>query len=399
MGRVLRTMSIRLYPSRAQTERLDHLLFVGRVTFNRALESRIYWYKASGKTLSYYDQCSDLTELRRADCFWSDIPLEIQRDALRRVDKAYKAFFRRVKTGKPGGFPRFKSQNRWNTFTNNGCGNPVKGDRIRVSSVVGFIRCRNLRPISGKIIEQRIVRRAGKWFCQLVIDGLTVPTDPVPIQSAIGIDVGLTSFATLSSGESIQNPRFGRTLARKLSRAHRRVSRTKKGSRNRRKVVIRLQQVYLTIANARLNFTHHVSKEIIKRHQLIAVENLNIAGMIRGRLAKSILDACWAQFIWQLAYKAESAGCTFVRVDPNGTTQECSQCGKTVQKELSNRIHSCECGCVLDRDHNAAINVLRRGIQSSLHPAAVGGSVMPAEGPRVAPKKQEAPKSTTPRGV
>lgn len=384
-------MTIALYPNRLQAARLENFFFVGRITYNRALESRIYWYKSSGKSLSYYDQCDDLTELRAADPFWTDTPLGVQRDALRRLDKGFKAFFSRVKSGngKPG-FPRFKGRNRWNSFSISNPANVVRADRIRVIGVDGTIRCRNLRPFQGTVKEQRIVRRAGKWFCQLVINDGQAACAPTPIKSAVGIDVGLSTFATLSNGDSLDNPRFGAKLARKLAHAHRNVSRTTKGSRNRREAVARLQRVYAKISDARWNFTHHTSKKIIAEHQLIAVEDLNIKSMVRGRLAKSILDACWGQFTWQLAYKAESAGCVFVCVDPRGTSQECSQCGETVQKDLSVRIHVCpHCGLVLNRDHNAARNVLKRALRSFQHPAPVGGSVMPVEGRVAAPTNQE----------
>ena len=384
-------MTIALHPSRLQADRLDRFLFVGRIAFNRGLESRKHWYATSGKALTLYEQFGDLTAMRGADEFWSDVPVQVERDALRRLDKAYKAFFRRIKNGesKPG-FPRFKGRNRWHSFAIQDCGQVIKNARIRVSGVDGLIRCRNLRPVVGEIVEQRIVRRSDKWFCQLVIDDGKVAPPPVPIKSAIGIDVGLTTFATLSNGDTIANPRFGTKLARVLAHAHRNVSRTVKGSHNRRKVVARLQRVYLKVSNSRSNFTHHASKKIVSEHQLIAVEDLNVANMVRGRFAKSILDACWSQFIWQLAYKAEEAGCAFVRVNPEGTTQECSRCGQTVPKDLSVRVHACpSCGLVLGRDHNAAINVLQRALTASKHPRSVGAAVMPAEDRVADPSKQE----------
>jgi putative transposase len=309
---------------------------------------------------------------------------------LRRLDKGFKAFFRRLKAGdKKPGFPRFKGRNHWHSFTIQRCGKVVKNGRIRVSGVDGLIRCRNLRPIVGAIVEQRIVRRAGKWFCQLVIDdGLETPA-LAPIKSAVGIDVGLTTFATLSNGDTIANPRFGKKLSRTLAHAHRNVSRTVKGSSNRRKAVARLQRVYVKISNARSNFTHRASKKIVSEHQLIAVEDLHVSDMSRGRLAKSILDACWAQFLWQLTYKAEWAGGQVVKVNPSGTSQECSQCGQIVPKDLSVRVHKCDCGCVLDRDLNAAKNVLARAIKLSAPAPGRGDTVMPVEGRVAAPVNQE----------
>ena len=383
---MFKTITSRLYPNRLQAACFERYLFVGRICFNRALEARIHWYGKSAKSLTFYDQCADMTELRSADKFWESVPLQVERDALRRLDKAFKAFFRRVRTGQKPGFPRFKGRNRWDSFTIQECGNVVRNNRVRVSGVDGLIRARNLRPFSGKIIEQRIVRKAGKWFCQLVIDAPAVASDPAP-RPAVGIDVGINVLAALSDGSAIENPRFGRKAARALAHAQRNVARTKKGSKNRRNAVARLQRVYLRIQDLRHNYTHQESRRIANKYGLIAVENLNISGMVRGRLAKSIMDACWSQFISQLVYKAEEAGGVVVRVNPAGTSQECSQCGRKVPKDLSVRVHSCDCGCVLDRDQNAARNILRRAIAQ--HPAPVGGSVMPVEGTVAPPVKQE----------
>jgi len=292
---------------------------------------------------------------------------EVERDALRRVDLAFQHFFRRVKqgTGKVG-FPRFKACQRWNSFSIYEPGKCVRGERIRVSGVPGTITARNIQYTDGKIKQLRVVRRAGKWFAQLVVDdGKPVPC-PVPIVSCVGIDVGLKAFATISNGDTIANPRFARKAERKLAHAHREVSRKVKGSRNRRKSVVRLQRVYERVAGLRSNFTHHASKEIVRKHQFIAVEDLKITDMVGGRFAKGILDAAWGQFTQRLAYKAESAGCTFVRVDPRGTTQECSQCGTVVPKDITVRVHSCpNCGLTIDRDLNAARNVLQRALKDA----------------------------------
>ncbi len=360
---MLRVLSYRLFPSPTQSARLFHFLKIGRTLYNHALEQRITHYRDTGETLSNFTQTKDLTQLRAVSIVLADVPVRIERDALRRLDTAFQAFFRRCEEGdaKPG-FPRFKSANRWNSFSVSEPGNILRGNRVRISGVEGTIRARNVRPPEGKVKQLRIVHRAGKWFAQLTVDNGQQPPAKVPVVSAVGIDVGLESFATLSDGEKIDNPRFARKLEKKLARANRNVSRKQKGSKNRRKAVKRLQRVYAKIRDSRANFTHHLSKRIVREHQLIAVEKLNIAGMVRGRLAKSIMDAAWGQFLFQLHYKAESAGVQFVEVDPRGTSQECSGCGQTVQKSLSVRQHTCpHCGLSLHRDHNAALNILARG--------------------------------------
>jgi putative transposase len=297
----------------------------------------------------------------------SGVPLNIERDALRRVDLAFRHFFRRVREGAgKAGFPRFKAWQRWNSFSIHRPGKCVRGNRVYVSGVQGTVKARNVQYTEGTIKQLRVVRRADKWFAQLVVDdGKPLPPS-VPIDSCVGIDVGLKAFASMSNGDVIDNPRFAGRAERKIAHMHRLVSRKVKGSRSRRKAINCLQLAYERVANLRSNFTHHASKEIVSKHQFIAVEDLNVGSMVHGRLGKSILDAAWGQFTQRLAYKAESAGCTFVRVEPRGTTQECSQCGETVPKSLSVRVHSCpSCGLTIDRDLNAARNVLQRALKEA----------------------------------
>lgn len=389
---VLRTLTYFLKPTKAQSLRLFHFLSTGRKLFNHSLEQRIKYYKETGKSLSYYDQQADLTVLRSVSQVMRDLPVWIARDALRRLDNAFKHFFRRVKekNGKAG-FPRFKSANRWNSFSVGQPGKVIRmGNRIRVTGLDSFIRARGVRLPQGKIKEQRIVLRAGKWHCKLVVDDGLAKPPAVPVKSAIGIDVGLMHFLTDSNGEHVANPRFYRKMERKLAHAHRNVSRKNKGSKNRRRAVSRLQRVYAHISDQRWYFTHCLSKQTIAKHQLIAVEKLAISNMVRGRFSKGILDAAWGQFLQQLHYKAESAGVTVVDVNPRGTSQECSKCGDLVLKDLSVRIHSCpSCGLVLDRDHNAARNILQRALRESAPALDRGDTVMPVERSNGTAAKQE----------
>lgn len=360
-------MTIALYPTRRQAAQLEIYLETGRLIFNRALEQRISTYKETGKSLSRFDQSNALTQWRNEEPDLKTIPVKIERDAIKRIDDAFKAFFRRLKSqnGKAG-FPRFKAKNRWRSMSISGPGKCVRNGRIRVSKIDGLIRCRNLRVFAGTIKVQRILNKVGKWYCQLVIeDGLETPKK-WPIEKVIGIDVGLTHFATLSDGQQVENPRFLKKLSRKLRHAHQRISRRKKGSHRRAKAVLYLQKIYEELTNHRLNFTHHLSKKLINEYNLIAVEKLNVNGMLKGRLSKHILDAGWAKLRWQLTYKAGKAGCTVVEVNPKGTTQECSQCGQVVLKDLSERIHKCPyCKLIMCRDQNAARNILRRAVEQS----------------------------------
>lgn len=385
---VLTTLTYALYPTAEQESRLFHYLYVGRTLYNHSLAQRIAYYKETGKSLSYYEQQNDLTILRAGMQTMRDVPVWVERDALDRLDKAYDNFFRRVKNGaeKPG-FPRFKGFRRWNSFVIANPGKVIKhGCKIYVSGI-GLITGRNVRQFAGKAKTLCIKFRAGKWFAMVVADNGQQPPPIQPIKSAIGIDVGLNSFATMSNGDKIDNPRFYRALEKKLVKAQRNVSRKAKGSKNCGKAIRRLQRVHATIQNQRSNFTNHLSKKIVAEHQLIAVENLSISGMVKGRFGKSILDAAWGQFISQLRYKAENAGVLFCAVNPRGTSQECSKCGEIVLKDLSVRVHSClKCGLVLDRDENAAKNILARSLIESAPRAdgamgnACGADVRPPSG-------------------
>lgn len=375
-------MTIRLYPSRLQSFRLTEYLNVSRSIFNRCLAIKRRLWQDRQFSLSRFDLTKVLTLWRATEDFVGTKPTKIQRDAIRRVDLAFQHFFRRVKekTGKAG-YPRFKAADRYNSFTINDPGKVIRNGRIRVSGIPTLFRCRNLRPVDGKIKQLRILRKADRWFAQLVIEKPDVPIQPRVIRKTIGLDLGLNAFVYGSDGMSVPCPKFYRKLERHLRSACRHVSRKKKGSANRRQAVRRLQRIYLKIADSRMNFTHHLSKQIVADYDLIAVEKLNVKGMTQGRLSKSVLDAAWYQFTSQLRYKAEEAGTVLCEVNPRGTSQECSGCGEIVQKSLSVRVHKYGCGLVLDRDENAARNILQRAIDS-LHPAPVGGSVMPAENSR-----------------
>lgn len=371
---MLTTYTCRLYPNRTQTRRLTGYLEVARGIYNRCLEIRRDAWKNDKKSITRFDQTKMLTQWRAEDAAVRDLPVLIGRDAIRRVDLAFQGFFRRAKAkDKKVGYPRFKGTNRYNGFTVtiDPTGNIVKRRGVRVAGVTTPVRHRGLRAFTGRVKQLRLMRRAGKWFAQLLVeDGLTTPPK-VPIHKAIGLDMGLTSFVTTSDGMKVEAPKFYRKLEHKLKRAHRVVSRRKKGSRRRGKAVLKLQRLMASINDCREDFAHQLSKLFVSKYDLIAAEKLNVKGMSQGRLAKSILDAAWSGFLWKLSYKAERAGKTYNQVDPSYTSQRCSRCGVIVPKKLSDRVHSCSCGLVLDRDVNAARNILHLSSLNQ-HPLAVG---------------------------
>jgi len=281
-----------------------------------------------------------------------------------RVDLAFKAFFQRVKAGENPGYPRFKERGRYDSFTYKQSGFNLDGDRLHLSKI-GEVRIVLHRPIEGTIKTLTIRwSSTGKWYACF-----SVEYDPSPApqkETVVGIDVGLESFATLSNGEKIENPRFFRTDERVLAKAQRKLSKAQKDTPERKKARKIVAHVHKRIVNRRLNFAHQTSRQLVDRFGTIVFEELNITNMQKNHpLAKSIADVAWNMFISITGSKAEDAGSRVIQVNPRNTSQMCSRCGMIVAKTLSDRVHSCpHCGLVMDRDQNAAINIMRLGLQS-----------------------------------
>jgi putative transposase len=360
--KVLRTFQFRLRPNATQTAILERILADNCETYNACLQERREAWKLERKSISYRDQQNELTELRQDRAFqW--MACDIQRDPLRRVDRAFKAFFRRCKAGQKPGFPRWRSRYRYDSFS---FSLPVCRERSIKIPNVGDLRARGGRPIGGKAKLCTIKRDGKRWTASVVCDIGEAP-EKVAVSRATGIDVGLTTLATLSDGTEIENPRWTRKHAARIAAANQRLARKKRGSRNRIKAREALRRTHQAAANARLNYVHHVSKWLVANYDLIAHEDLKISNMVRSNLAKSIMDAAWGLLIWCITYKAESAGVWVVPVNPNGTSQKCSGCGTTVKKKLSERTHSCPaCGLILGRDHNAGRNILALGMSAAV---------------------------------
>ncbi len=234
-------------------------------------------------------------------------------------------------------------------------------------SKIGDIKIKLHRQIEGKIKRLTIRRTAtGKWFACFSVEIEDLPLPPWKDGSVVGIDVGLESFATLSNGEKIPNPRFFREEEKELARVHRKLSKAPKGTPERKKALKVVERVHERIANRRYEFAHQVSHNLVDRFGLVAFEDLNIKGMVHNHfLAKSISDVAWNMLVTMTSYKAANAGSMVVLVDPRNTSKMCSRCGILVEKSLSDRVHNCpQCGFSMDRDWNAAINILRLGLQS-----------------------------------
>ena len=339
--------------------------------YNNALQHRIESWKKRGKSVTYNDQTRELTDLRE-EPEWRNIPAQVQRSALRRLDRAYKSFFQRCKSGEKPGFPRFRSIHRYDTFdlgTNARHIDHAPNDRgsgYIHAPKLGRVRFKQHRPIVGEVRNIEITRDVrGRWFVQILCDlGQAPPKQVVRPDRVTGIDLGLTTFGVLHDGTEIANPRFFKRSQDKLARAQRVLELKRRGSNSRRQAKRQVGRCHERIRNQRLDFHRKLAADLFRRFDLIAYEDLNVRGLAAGMLAKSVNDAGWAQFISIMCCKAESAGKYAISVDPRGTTKDCSSCGAVVPKTLSERTHRCECGLVLGRDHNAAINILARGLRA-----------------------------------
>lgn len=356
---MFKSFRYRIYPTTRQIAVLENTLAVCVELYNAALQERREAWQRERKSITYFDQTLQLTHIKKDRPEVGEIHSLVLENVLRRVDLAFKGFFRRVRAGEKPGYPRFRSARRYDsiTYRQKAAGKPL-GNKLRLAKV-GNVRIKLHRPLVGDIKTLSVKREAGRWFAVFAVE---CEPSVMPFNgNAIGVDVGLMNFATLSDGTIIANPRWYRVSQRRLRVAQRRVARRKKGSTRRRKAVASLQRVHARIRQQRADFLHNVSAQLIRENGLIAVEDLNIKGLARGMLAKSVNDAAWSTFINMLAYKAESAGRVLVKVDPRGTSQTCT-CGAEVRKTLAQRWHLClSCGLSADRDHVSAQIILARG--------------------------------------
>jgi putative transposase len=295
---------------------------------------------------------------------------QVLQDVLTRLDRAFQAFFRRVKSGEKPGYPRFQGSNRYNSFIYKQFGNGATLDNgFLALSKIGRIAVRWSRPLEGTPKTVTISREADGWYA--CFSCAEVPVQPLePTGQETGIDLGLASFATLADGTMIHNPRCYRKAEAFLRRCQRRVARRKKGSNRRKKAVKLLGKAHLKVKRQRNDFHHKAALSLVRQYDTVYFEDLQTANMLRNHhLAKSISDAGWASFLSILSVKAAYAGRSAVAVPPAFTSQDCSgvlpdgsPCPQRVQKSLSVRTHVCpRCGLVLDRDQNAALNILALG--------------------------------------
>jgi putative transposase len=353
----------KLKPTPEQERQLEQTAWRCRVLYNAALEQRKTAYERCSVTLSAYQQQAELPDLKAAFPEYADIHSQVLQEVLTRLDRAFQAFFRRLKNGEKPGYPRFQGRNRYHSFTYKQYGNGARLDNgFLVLSKIGRVAVRWSRPLAGTPKTVTISQEADGWYA--VISCAEVPAHPLPpTGQETGIDMGLKVFLVTAQGVIFENPRHLRKAERYLAKCQRRVAKRKQGSRRRRKSVQLLAKAHQTVARQRADFHHKTALALLRANDTISLEDIQVRNMVRNHhLAKSISDAGWAQFRAILEAKAACAGRRVLAVNPAYTSQECSGCGVLVHKSLSVRTHVCTaCGLVLDRDENAAINIQRAG--------------------------------------
>lgn len=356
----------RLKPTKSQVAILNRQLDLCRWVYNETLALRKNAWENEDRSISYFESKRMLPIWKESKPDLSEVYSQVLQEAVQRVDLAFKAFFRRVRAGEEPGYPRFKGKNWYDSLTYPQSGFTFSDDILHLSKI-GDLKVWLHRKVEGTIKRLTIRRSATKkWYVSfLVVDA---PKDAVPdSERAVGIDVGISNFAVFSDNTFIENQRYLARCEEELAEAQSKKDKLPHKSSERRKAAKKVRHIYERLGNLRDNFAHQLSHQIVNDYGTICMEDSFSKNLIENKpwMAKSVLDASWNRFKTYLLYKAESASRLFVLVNPAFTSQMCSGCGTIVTKDLSERVHSCPtCGLVMDRDLNAAKNILRLGLQS-----------------------------------
>ena len=383
---------------KTQILELERWLDLLRCQYNYLLADRFSWYEQNRSSVNacplvchlpklrdnpdYYSQKRTLPQLKKDRPWYKNIHAHVLQDCVKRVDLAFKRYLKGNCNGKRSGKPRFKGKGRYRSLTFPSLGKDPINDNFLKLPKFGWVKMIHHRPIPDgfKIKTATITRKADGYYVTLSIQDDTVPNVITvdKVSNPVGIDMGLKSFLIKSDGTDVAIPQYYRKAKDRLRRVAKSVSRKKKGSNNRKKAVSKLGKAHKKVADTRKDFHFKTAKSLLDNYDLVAHEKLNIKGLARTNLAKSIHDAGWGQFLSILSTKAENAGLLTVAVNPRNTSQNCSNCGQKVPKKLKERIHSCpHCGYVEDRDVNAAKNILHLVSQSGLGGFRRGGTGEP----------------------
>jgi len=337
-----RMLKFRLYPNAEQRQILERALEDCRYIYNELLAIHKITYKETGKTMSQYDMNLKLKQLKCGNLALSQVHSQVLQNISKRIRDAYHNFFTRRKLGLNAGLPRFKKYGRYKSITYPQSGFRVEGKKLWLSRI-GYINIKLHRPIRGAVKTLTVKRiSSGKWFATFSCKILLKPEEK--IGSAVGIDVGLRHFLTDTDGRQIENPNFYQKALNRIRIENKKLSKKKRGSKNRMKQRVRLAKAYEKITNQRDDFLHKLSKIYTQHYGLIVIEDLKITNMVKNHnLAQKILDASWGRFLQMLSYKAEGAGGMVLKVNPRNTSRIYKH-GKS------------------DRDYNASLNILERGL-------------------------------------
>ena len=359
------TYEAKLFLNKGQEQKLLEMFFGARKLYNEMLETKISAYKNKKKNVSRFDLQKQFKAKHKG------LPASVKQMMAYRVNVAYDKFFNKL-----GKFPRFKSENRFRSIElrQHKIDYQIVNGKLKIWKQIGGIKMKGFRP-TDNFSMGRIVKRASGWYFQYGTE--VKEKKPIKkIKSAIGIDVGLKSFLVDSEGSEVKPPKFFRKSEHKVIKQQRKVSKAIKYSNRRRKKIKLLAKTHEHIANQRRDWLHKLSRQYTDKYDLVAVEKLNVSGMVRNHhLAKSIQDSAWNTFTNMLAYKMQILGQHFIQVPAHYTSQKCSGCGELVPKSLSVRTHICPyCNLIMSRDQNAALNILKLGRESAFgEDAAIAG--------------------------
>ena len=380
----MKTFKYRIYPTGKQAKSMLAVLETCRRLYNYFLAQRKEAYETEKKSISCFTQIKELPKIAIKDKSIKVAYSQTLQDVPKRLDKSFSAFFRRCKAGEKPGYPRFRGQGWYRSFSypqNNGSFKITENDTKIYLSKIGYVKIAYHRKLKGNIKTCIVTHtQTDKWYVTISCDA--VPEKPVKSSTLeVGIDVGLKTFATLSDGSVIANPRFFKKAKKDLAKVQRRLAKQTKRTPERRKAKKIVARTYEKITNKREDFAHKQSRKIVNKYNLIVVEDLNVKPMIikkdesnltplkkkieKGK-RRSISDVAWNSFLAKLTYKAENAGRIIKKINPRNTSKTCSSCGNVfVKQTLEDRHYNClKCGLSLDRDLNAATNILSMGLHT-----------------------------------
>jgi putative transposase len=362
---LIKTFQYRLYPTSSQRKTMETTIETCRRFYNDCLAERKEAFEERKESIGKFAQLRKVKTLKETNPYAKNIHSHVLQVTVADLDKAFQAFFRRVKAGEKPGYPRFKGKDRFDSFgfKENGNGFKIDGRKLKLSGI-GRVAIRWHRPLEGEIKTLRITRKAGKWYASFACE---VEAKPLTATGhVIGIDVGISSLIATSDGDLVENPKWYRDGQAKLRVLQRTVARRKRGGSNRKKAVHALQVQHEHIANQRKDFLNKLANKLVVNNDFIAIEDLQIQNMVRNHnLSKSIMDGGWGCFAQRLSDKAVEAGREVARVNPAYTSKTCSGCGTIFEDmDLSVRWVDCDCGLSMNRDVNAAINILKKAVQN-----------------------------------